>query len=199
MKNALSWDVTPCGSCKSRRFEGTTCFACLLLLKFLARRFIPPGRWRRQNILDNSILPGAESLECLRMSELEYVASSSCRFGGACRQDSVCHHTRGTEHLHGCCMSHSPCWYRPAATARRPQAYCEPSAVPPSSAHLTKWRRAGWQSDNAPVYSGGAWFESSCCSDSFSCFVNTPSQVLGGAATSFQIPPNSFRISRLTH
>jgi hypothetical protein len=23
MKNAVFWDVTPCGSCKNRRFEGT--------------------------------------------------------------------------------------------------------------------------------------------------------------------------------
>jgi hypothetical protein len=41
MKNAVAWDVTPCGSCKNRTSQAS--FSCYLLLAlFLARRFLSP-------------------------------------------------------------------------------------------------------------------------------------------------------------
>jgi hypothetical protein len=42
-KNVVFWDVTPCGTCKNRRFVYffAACFGCQLLLTlFLVRRFV---------------------------------------------------------------------------------------------------------------------------------------------------------------
>jgi hypothetical protein len=73
-KNAVFWDVTPCGSCKNRRFWVTyltACFICQILLtlllhrRFLSlwwrRRYFPPNRRflqqpTRRNIPEEGIL-----------------------------------------------------------------------------------------------------------------------------------------------
>jgi hypothetical protein len=53
MKNGVFWDVTPCGSCKSRRFGGTWRLLhqgdSLLLVFFLVHRFLSPW-WRRRQV-----------------------------------------------------------------------------------------------------------------------------------------------------
>jgi hypothetical protein len=56
MKNAVFWDVTPCGSCENRRFGGTYCLRhqgdfvflrsvrqLLFTATFLVHRFLPHG------------------------------------------------------------------------------------------------------------------------------------------------------------
>jgi hypothetical protein len=45
MKNAVFWDVTPCGSCNNR--SCAACLSCQLPLTFLARRVLSPW-WRRR-------------------------------------------------------------------------------------------------------------------------------------------------------
>jgi hypothetical protein len=42
MKNAVFWDVTPCGSCKNRHFRGTYClYHCSVLWLLVAANVVP--------------------------------------------------------------------------------------------------------------------------------------------------------------
>jgi hypothetical protein len=44
MKNAIFWDVSPCGSCKSRYFGGSPVFTRNNLIPWRWRRHVPPKR-----------------------------------------------------------------------------------------------------------------------------------------------------------
>jgi hypothetical protein len=61
MNNAALWDVTPCGSCKGRRFEGTYS---------LHHRVTRMSELRNLAVTSNRcMLPGTPMMEAIRSSE----------------------------------------------------------------------------------------------------------------------------------
>jgi hypothetical protein len=56
MKNILLWGLTPCGSCKKRRFEGTCQSVTRLLTLFFARGFFSTLKWEATRSSETSVL-----------------------------------------------------------------------------------------------------------------------------------------------